>query len=87
MSDHWEDRLACAVSCSACSKPLGPKDLRILSSFTHEPICMECKAIEESREDYAEASQKMIGQCMADSELLYGDPGAYCYHHFYPFKC
>jgi hypothetical protein len=29
----------------------------------------------------------MIEQCMADTEVLYSDPGGYCYSHFYPFKC
>ena len=29
----------------------------------------------------------MIGQCLAETELLYGDPGGYCFHHFYPFTC
>jgi hypothetical protein len=48
---------------------------------------MPCKKKEEEREDYPEISKKMIGSCMADSEILYGDPGAFCYHHFYPFKC
>lgn len=87
MKDNWEKRLECAITCSACNQSLGPKDLRILSTYTHEPICMECKRNEEERSDYPEISQKLIGQCMADAELLYGDPGAYCYHHFYPFKC
>ena len=87
MTDNWEKRLECAIACSACQQTIGPKDLRILSSYTHEPICMACKKEEEGRPDYPEVSQKMIGECMADSELLYGEPGAFCYHHFYPFKC
>jgi hypothetical protein len=48
---------------------------------------MDCKKNEEQKSDYAEVSQEMIGQCMAETEILYGDIGSYCYHHFYPFKC
>jgi hypothetical protein len=29
----------------------------------------------------------MIGACMAETEVMYSDPGGYCYYHFYPFKC
>ncbi len=58
------------------------------TDFDHQPICMECKKKEELKEGYPEASQALIGQCMADSELTYGvDPEAFCYHHFYPFTC
>ena len=87
MKDDWKEKLTCAIICSGCQKSLEPKDLRILSSYTHEPICMDCKTKEEQKPDYAEISQQMIGQCMAESEILYGDLGSYCYHHFYPFKC
>ena len=87
MKDDWKEKLMCAISCSDCQKNLSPKDLRILSSYTHSPICMDCKAQEEQKPDYAEISQQMIGQCMSDSEILYGDLGSFCYHHFYPFKC
>jgi len=48
---------------------------------------MDCKKAEEQKADYAEVSQGMIGECMAETEILYGDIGSYCYHHFYPFKC
>jgi len=48
---------------------------------------MDCKKNEEQKSDYAEVSQEMIGQCMVETEILYGDIGSYCYHHFYPFKC
>jgi hypothetical protein len=24
---------------------------------------------------------------MVDTEVMYSDPGGYCYSHFYPFKC
>lgn len=87
MKDNWEARLSCAVACSACNRALKPADLRILSSYTHEPICMDCKAVEEQRPDYPDISKRMIGQCLAETEILYGDLGSYCYHHFYPFKC
>mgnify|MGYP002261455984 CR=1 FL=1 len=23
----------------------------------------------------------------SEPEVAYGDPGGYCYHHFYPFTC
>ena len=87
MKDNWEKRLACAIACTGCQKSLGPKDLRILSSYTHNPICMDCKKAEEQKQDYAEVSQRTIEHCMAETEILYGDTGSYCYHHFYPFKC
>jgi hypothetical protein len=48
---------------------------------------MECKKIEEKQPDYAEAARRIIGHCMAETELLYSDPEGYCYHHFYPFRC
>ena len=87
MKDDWKEILACAIACSGCQKALASQDLRILSSYTHKPICMDCKSEEEQKPDYAEISQQMIGQCMAESEILYGDLGSYCYHHFYPYKC
>jgi hypothetical protein len=84
MKDNWEERLSCATTCARCSKKL---DKRILSVYDHQPICLECKKEEEARPDYAEVSKRMIGQCLAETELLYGDPGGYCFHHFYPFTC
>lgn len=87
MKDNWEEKLACAIACTSCGESIGPQDLRILSSYSHDPICMACKNEEEQKPDYAEVSQGMIGQCMAETEILYGDIGSYCYHHFYPFKC
>jgi hypothetical protein len=87
MNDNWQERLACAVACSVCRRQLAPADLRILSSYSHEPICLGCKAEEERRPDYAETSKGMLEQCLAETEILYGDLGSYCYHHFYPFKC
>jgi hypothetical protein len=87
MKDDWKELLTCAMACSGCQKALSSQDLRILSSYTHMPICMDCKTEEEQKPDYAEISQQMIGQCMAETEILYGDLGSYCYHHFYPYKC
>ena len=87
MKDDWKEILTCAMACSGCQKALSSQDLRILSSYTHKPICMDCKTEEEQKPDYAEISQQMIGQCMAETEILYGDLGSYCYHHFYPYKC
>ncbi len=87
MKDEWKEKLTCAIACSECQKGLAPKDLRILSSYTHEPICMDCKGAEEQKPDYPEVSQQMIELCMVETEILYGDLGSYCYHHFYPYKC
>lgn len=87
MADTWEDKLSCATLCARCEKKLVPTDERILSVYDHEPICMVCKKEEEGREDYAKVSKEAIGLCLAETELLYGDPQGYCYHHFYPFKC
>ena len=84
MKDNWEERLSCATTCSRCNKEL---DKRIFSVYDHQPICMECKKEEEARPDYEEVSKGMIGQCMAEIEQFYGDPGGYCFHHFYPFTC
>lgn len=87
MSDEWEKELACALVCSRCSNQLDPKQERILSVYDHNPICLECKKQEEQRPDYEEVSKNMIGNCMMETELLYSDPGGYCFYHFYPFKC
>ena len=87
MKDQWENTLACAVACQRCDSALTGRDKRILSVFDHQPICMACKQAEENRPDYAEASKQMIGTCMMETEVMYGDPGGYCYYHFYPFTC
>ena len=87
MKDQWERQLACAIACQRCDSKLTGKDPRILSVFDHQPICMTCKQAEENRPDYAEASKNMIGTCMLETEVMYGDPGGYCYHHFYAFTC
>jgi len=42
---------------------INPKNLRILSCYDHEAICMECKKQEEQRPDYEKKSKDMIGQC------------------------
>jgi hypothetical protein len=87
MKDTWENVISCAISCERCNKSLAREDKRILSVYDHKPICMACKKEEEQRSDYPEVSQNMIGTCMADSEQMYGDPGGYCYYHFYPYSC
>ena len=87
MADTWEKELSCALVCSRCDQKLGPQTDRILSVYDHQPICMDCKQTEEKHPDYEEISKSMIGQCMAETELMYSDPGGYCFYHFYPFKC
>ncbi len=87
MRDDWKEKIMCALACTGCQKELAAQDLRILSSYTHEPICMQCKKEEEQKPDYAEISQQMIERCMNETEILYGDMGSYCYHHFYAYKC
>jgi hypothetical protein len=87
MKDPWEEALSCATRCSKCGKDLGSKDERVLSVYDHQPICLSCKKEEEKRSDYAEVSKRVIGQCMAEQELTMVDPGGYCFHHFYPYKC
>lgn len=87
MTDQWQSELQCAIKCAHCHKSLGAEDRRILSVYDHRPICLDCKKIEEERDDYPEVSKNMIGTCMAETEVMYSDPGGYCFHHFYPFKC
>lgn len=87
MTEKWKKTLSCALECSRCSSKLASGKERILSVYDHQPICLSCKRTEEQRPDYEEVSRNMIGNCMADSELMYGDPSGYCYFHFYPFKC
>lgn len=87
MRDVWEKKLACSIQCVRCERALSGKDQRILSVYDHEPICMPCKREEETRPDYEAVSKTMIETCMAETELHYSDPGGYCFHHFYPFKC
>ena len=87
MGDTWEERLSCATRCHRCDQQLSPKDERILSVYDHQAICMACKRAEEKRPDYEEVSKQAIGECLIDTELQWGDPQGYCYHHFYPYKC
>ncbi|MGA6926887.1 MAG: hypothetical protein WBY88_14460 [Desulfosarcina sp.] len=87
MKDQWEQDLSCAIACRRCNDQLAAKDQRILSVYDHQPICLACKRAEEKQPDYAEASKQTIGVCMMETEVMYGDPGGYCYHHFYPFTC
>lgn len=87
MQDQWEKELSCAIACHRCNAKLAARDQRILSVFDHQPICLTCKQAEEKQSDYAEVSQNMIGTCMMETEVMYGDPGGYCYYHFYPFSC
>jgi len=87
MPGSWEKELSCALQCSRCNASLQNNTKRILSVYDHQPICLNCKKTEEARPDYEETSRAMIGQCLADTEVQYGDPGGYCYYHFYPFTC
>jgi hypothetical protein len=87
MKDRWENELACAVACHRCNTKLNADDQRILSVFDHQPICLTCKREEEKQSDYADVSKNMIGTCMMETEVMYGDPGGYCFYHFYPFTC
>ncbi len=87
MKDNWQERISCAIECPKCVKKLNPDDNRILSVYDHQAICLDCKKEEEQRSDYEQQSKSTIGGCMAETELLYGDPEGYCYYHFYPYTC
>ena len=87
MKDTWQDVLSCAVACARCNVKMTAETPRILSVYDHLAICAACKKAEENRTDYADVSREMIGQCLIDTEAMYGDPGGYCYHHFYPYRC
>ncbi len=87
MAEEWKNKLSCALECMRCGTGLKFQDKRILSVYDHEPICMSCKGKEEKLPDYEETARNLIGTCMADTELMYSDPGGYCYFHFYPFTC
>lgn len=87
MSRDWKEALRCATACGRCGAALAAADPRILSIYDHEPICLPCKRREEERPDYEERAREAIGACLADVEVAYGDPGGFCYHHFYPFTC
>ncbi|MFO8085763.1 MAG: hypothetical protein R6U27_15755 [Desulfobacterales bacterium] len=87
MKDTWENAISCAIKCSRCEKKLSADDKRILSVVDHQPICMKCKQEEENRPDYEEISKNVIGRCLIETEQMYGDPGGYCFYHFYPYTC
>ena len=87
MTEKWQEKLSCALECARCNSKLKPDQQRILSVYDHNPICLICKEEEEARHDYEEISRNMVGNCMAETELMYSDPGGYCFFHFYPFKC
>lgn len=87
MKEKWQESLECAITCTRCSTQLTSDTRRILSVYDHQPICLTCKQEEETRPDYEEVSRGMIGQCLAETEVFYSDPGGYCYYHFYPFTC
>lgn len=87
MEEEWAENLLCATQCHRCDLKLDQKDLRILSVFNHQAICMECKKEEEKQPDYEKISRGMPKQCMIDTEMQWGDPEGFCFHHFYPFKC
>lgn len=85
--EEWKKTLSCAERCASCQQKLAPKDRRILSVYSHQPICMTCKQAEEKQADYADVSKQMIAQCIEDTGRPYGEPEGYCFHHFCPFKC
>ena len=87
MTESWDKKLACALQCTQCNATLKQDEQRILSVYSHDVICMPCKKKEEKNSNYVEVSKETIGQCLEDSEIAYGDPGGYCFHHFYPFTC
>lgn len=85
--NDWKNKMICLTECPRCKRHLEADDPRILSIYDHEPICMQCKKNEEQQADYEEVSKRMIGQCLADVELKQEDPEAFCYNHFYPYRC
>ena len=46
MTDAWAEDLTCATQCTNCYKTMGADDQRILSVYSHEAICMDCKKVE-----------------------------------------
>jgi len=87
MNDQWKKNLTCAERCTICSEKLDKRDQRILSVYSHQPICMTCKKEEEKQTDYADMSKSMISECIRTTGKPYGDPEGYCFHHFCPYKC
>ena len=74
MADEWAEQLTCATQRTRCDKKMGADDQRILSIYDHQAICMDCKNEEEQRSDYEEVAKQMIGQCLIDTEMKWGDP-------------
>jgi hypothetical protein len=66
---------------------MGPRDGRVLSVYSHRPLCLACKQAEELRPDYGDSAKQMIRQCLAATGRPYGNPGGYCFHHFCPYRC
>lgn len=87
MTEMWKKNLSCADKCASCNESMDKRDLRILSVYSHLPICGECKSKEEKRPDYANMSREMLSECIRTTGKPYGDPEGYCFHHFCPFKC
>ncbi len=87
MVDHWEETLRCANSCSICGVKLDPNQDRILSVYSHQPICLVCKRAEEKKKDYENTAKAMISECLMTEGKPYGDPKSYCFFHFCPYKC
>ena len=87
MNDQWKKNLTCAERCTICNEKLNKRDQRILSVYSHQPICMNCKKEEEKKTDYADISKSMISECIRTTGKPYGDPEGYCFHHFCPYKC
>jgi hypothetical protein len=85
--DDWEKELSCAEQCHQCGKEMGSAERRVLSVYTHYPICLECKKVEEGRSDYGDQSKGMIAECITKTGKPYGNPQGYCFHHFMPYKC
>ncbi len=85
--DQWEKSLACATECSNCGAQLEDRQQRVLSVYTHDPVCMPCKKKEEVRTDYEDTSKQMIARCLSETGRPYGSVGGFCFHHFCPYKC
>ena len=78
--DKWEEIISCVIQCPRCNGTMKSEDQRILSVYDHQAVCMACKKEEEQRPDYAEVSRETIGECMATTEVQYGDPYGFCFH-------
>lgn len=87
MTDEWQKELSCAEICASCNDNMDKRALRILSVYSHQPICSDCKVEEEKRPDYENMSRQMILECVRTTGKPYGDPEGYCFHHFCPYKC